>query len=268
MEDIPSGAVEKAAMVLEAFPPGRTAIGVTELSRRCGLAKSTTHRTLGILEAIGMVERQEAGYLLGCLIRRLADIYDGRSPSQLRDCVLPYMLDLYEETHLAVHLGVWTGGGVLIAENLHGKTDRRTIPEVGARIPVHCTALGRVLLAHVDDYSRLRALRSRLRPFTTETVVSPGLLEQELKAIRQQGLARSWNQFLPGIVDVAAPILDADGSIVAAIAVSGPIGCFDTDAAARHVSRTARAASLSPCLAEVPRPAGHRDRLNSPLQYV
>lgn len=268
MEDIPSGAVEKAAMVLEAFPPGRTAIGVTELARRCGLAKSTTHRTLRILETIGMVERQESGYLLGCLIRRLADIHDGRSPSQLRDCVLPYMLDLYEETHLTVHLGVWIGGSVLIAENLHGKTDRRMFPEVGVRIPLHCTALGRVLLAHADDYSRLRVLRARLRPFTTETVVSPTVLEQELEAVREVGLARSWNQFLPGIADIAAPIWDTDGSVVAAISVSGPIGCIDIDTAAHHVRRTARAASLSPCLTEAPRPARRVDRINSSLQYV
>ncbi|MDQ1024762.1 DNA-binding IclR family transcriptional regulator [Streptomyces umbrinus] len=226
-------------MVLEAFPPGRTAIGVTELARRCGLAKATTHRTLRILETIGMVERQEAGYLLGCLIRRLADIHDGRSPSQLRDCVLPYMLDLYEETHLTVHLGVWTGESVLIGEP--PREDRQThLPGGGSTYPcslpcpalpcpalpcpaLPCPALGRVLLAHTDDYSRLRVLRARLRHFTAETVVSPGLLERELAAVRAEGLACSWNQSLPDIADIAAPIQDADECVVAAISVSGPL---------------------------------------------
>ncbi|CAL9653185.1 HTH-type transcriptional regulator XynR [Streptomyces sp. enrichment culture] len=267
-EDVPSGAVEKAALVLEAFPPGRTALGVTELARRCRLPKSTTHRILQILETIGMVERQETGYLLGARIRLLADTYDGRSPSQLRNCVLPYLLDLYEATHLTVHLGVWSGGRVLIVENLHGRTAAMTFPEAGSLVPAHCTALGRVLLAHAGEYARLRALRGGLRSYTPETVVSPVLLARELEGVHRLGVAHTANQFLPGMTDVAAPIVDAGRSVVAAVSVSGPTGRFDGEDVSRLVRHAAREASLSPCLRGASRPVRRLERPDGVLQSV
>jgi DNA-binding IclR family transcriptional regulator len=245
--DNPLGAVEKATMVLESFPPGRTAIGVSELARRCGFAKSTTHRILQILEAVGMVERLTNGYRLGHRLRELADIAGGRAPSQFRDCVLPHLLDLYEETHLAIHLGVWSGGEVLIVENLYGRNTVYVPPHVGTRAPLHCTALGKVLLAHADERSQRRVLEENLRAFTRETITSPLRLEHELQSVRRDGIAFSWSEFLPGIANVAVPIWGPGRTVTAAISVAGPEDRLDVAAASRHIRRVAHAASLSQC---------------------
>lgn len=241
----PKGAVEKAAVVLDSFPPGRTPIGVTELARRCGLAKSTTHRTLKVLEAIGMVERAESGYRLGVRLRQLAEISVGRSPSRLRDSVLPYLLELYEETHLTVHLGMWSGEAVLVIENLHGRRGNRIPPLVGTEAPLHCTALGKLLLAYADDHTRRRVAQGEFRAFTRETIVSQKMLDAELESIRSEGIAFSCGEFLPGVVQVAAPLRGASESVSAAISVSGRRGDVDIADAARRVRRIAYAAAAS-----------------------
>jgi DNA-binding IclR family transcriptional regulator len=244
--------VEKAATVIASFPPGGTCVGVSELARRCGLAKSTTHRTLQILRAIGMVERGAAGYRLGHRLQELAEIAGGRAPSRLRDCVLPYLLELYEETHLTIHLGVWSGPRVLIVENLHGHHYLAIPPQVGTRAPVHCTALGKVLLAHADEDRYQCVMNDGLRPFTQETITTRGSLDRELETVRQEGIAFSWNEYVPATVHVAAPLWGPGRAVTAAISVSGPEDRFDVAVAARHVRRIAHAASVAPCAREVP----------------
>jgi DNA-binding IclR family transcriptional regulator len=216
----------------------------------------------------------ESGAVLGggsserARIRLLAYTYDGRSPSQLRNCVLPYLLDLYEATHLTVHLGVWSGGRVLIVENLHGRTAAMTFAEAGSLVPAPCTALGRVLLAHAGEYARLRALRGGLRSYTAETMVSPVLLAREPEGVHRLGVARTANQFLPGMTEVAAPIVDANRSVVAAVSVSGPTGHFDGEGVSRLVRHAAQEASLSPCLGGASPPVRRLERPDGALQYV
>ena len=244
------GAVEKATLLLESFPPGGTAIGVTELARKCGFAKSTTHRILQVLETLGMVEWLPGGYRLGHRLRELADLTPGRAPSRFRDCVLPYLLDLYEETHLAIHLGIWNAGNILIIENLYGRNSACIPPYVGDRAPVHCTALGKVLLAYADELTQRRVLTRELKAFTRDTITSPLRLECDLQAVQRDGIAVSCSEFLPGIVNVAAPVWGSGRSVVAAISVSGPEDRLDVSGASRHIRRITHAASLSQCASD------------------
>ncbi len=242
-DTIPQGAVQKAFQVLSAFPPGPATVGVSELSRRCGLAKSTTHRILQILESTGAVEHAPSGYRLGSRIVELADMAVGRKLWQLRDCVLPYLLDLYEETHLTVHFGVWSGSGMLIVETLHGRNGVTTQWRVGTMAPAHCTALGKAFLAFADDVTQSLIVDT---PVTTSRE-----LREELRAIRQEGVAFSSNEFLPGVASVATPVWGSRRSVVAAISVSGPRERLDAYAT-RQVRLAAHATSISPCCAGDP----------------
>lgn len=247
--DAPLGAVEKADLVLGSFPSDRVCVGVTELSRRCGLAKSTTHRVLQVLETIGMVVRVPTGYQLGHRLHELADIASGRRPSQLRECILPHLLDLYEQTHLTVHLGVWTGSEVFVAERLHGRNGHRVPPRVGTRIAAHLSALGMVLLAHADEPAVSRAEAHALRSPHLAVQISRARLEKELAAIRERGIAFSSDD-VPGVVCVAAPVWGPRRSVLAAISVSGHRKRFDASAVVGHIRRAAHAASSTPCAAE------------------
>ena len=254
------GAVEKATLLLDSFPPRGGVIGVSELARKCGFAKSTTHRILQILESLGMVEWLPDGYRLGYRVQELADLAADRRPSRFRDCVLPYLLDLYEETHLAIHLGVWSAGNVLIIENLYGRNSVCVPPYVGGRAPVHCTALGKVLLAYADELTQQRILARGLRAFTRDTITSPLRLERDLQTVRRDGIAVSWSEFLPGIVNVAAPVWGRGRTVSGAISVSGPEDRLDVAGASRHIRRIAHAASMSQCTSDsspvLRRPAG------------
>ncbi len=248
--DSPLGAVEKADLVLGSFPSGRVSVGVTELSRRCGLAKSTTHRVLQVLEAVGMVVRQPTGYQLGHRLHELADIACGRRPSQIRDCFLPHLLDLYEQTHLTVHLGVWAAGEILIAERLHGRNGLCVPPRVGTKVTAYSLALGKVLLAYADEPTLWRAREGALRSARRATAISQLMLDKELRTIRQQGVAFGSDDALPGVVSIAAPVWGARRSVLAAISVSGRDRHFDVNAATRHVRRAAHAAASTPCATE------------------
>jgi DNA-binding IclR family transcriptional regulator len=245
LADSPLGAVEKADLVLGSFPPDRPCVGVTELARRCGLAKSTTHRVLQVLETIGMVVRLPAGYRLGHRLHELADIASGGRPSQLRECVLPHLLDLYERTHLTVHLGVWAGGEILIADRLHGRSSQCVPPRVGAVVTVCSSALGKVMMAYGTEPGHWQAATS-----SPPTSLSQARLEAELRTIRQQGIAFCPDTPLPGVVSVAAPVWGPRRSLIAAISVSGQRTRFDASTVIHHVRHAASAASA------VTRPAG------------
>lgn len=238
----PLGAVEKADLVLGSFPRDRVCVGVTELARRCGLAKSTTHRVLQVLETIGMVIRLPAGYRLGHRLHELADIASGERPSQIRECVLPHLLDLYEQTRLTVHLGVWTGGEVLIADRLHGHTGQCVPPPVGTRVTACSSALGKVVLAYAAEPA-LWPARDPLATSSPATQISQARLETELRTIRQQGVAFCPYGPLPGVVSVAAPVWGPRRSLVAAISVSGHRTRFDTGTVVRQVRHAASAAT-------------------------
>jgi DNA-binding IclR family transcriptional regulator len=246
----PLGAVEKADLVLGSFPCDRDHVGVSELARRSGLAKSTTHRVLQVLETIGMVVRHPDGYQLGHRLHELADIAGGRRPSQIRDCVLPHLLDLYERTHLTVHLGVWTCGEILIAERLHGRNGRCLPPRIGARVTAQSSALGLVLLAYADETAQWQARKTASRSPGLATPMSHIQTERELRAIRREGVVVSPDPTLPGVFCVAAPIWGPRRSVLAAISASGSHHGMDTSVVVGHVRRAAYAARSACCTAE------------------
>jgi IclR family transcriptional regulator, KDG regulon repressor len=99
------GPLERALALVEAFSAVNDTVGVSELARRCGMPKSTAHRILGLLERSRLVRRVPAGYRLGC---RLYDLVNSlhRCQHKLRECLLPYLVDIYEATHATVHLWV------------------------------------------------------------------------------------------------------------------------------------------------------------------
>jgi DNA-binding IclR family transcriptional regulator len=244
LADSPLGAVEKADLVLGSFPPGRGCVGVTELAHRCGLAKSTTHRVLQVLEAIGMVARQPTGYRLGHRLHELASIAGGGRPSQIRECVLPHLLDLYEHTHLTIHLGIWTDGEVLIADRLHGHAGQCVPPQVGSRTAAQECALGKVMLAYAPEPAEPAHRLARPRA-AGPVPTAHTRLEAELRAIRQDGIAFCPDTPLPGVVCVAAPVWGPHRILAAAISVSGPRARFDAGSVIGHVRRAACAASTA-----------------------
>src|SRR4051812_20987695 len=135
----------KAAAVLFSFSAEDNHLTLVELTQRTGLAKSTVHRLASDLVALRLLERDEAGYRLGGQLFELgmrASVERG-----LLEVATPFLEDVYERTHETVHLGVLEGTEVVYVAKIGGPRQASAPSRIGGRMPLHCTALGKALLA-------------------------------------------------------------------------------------------------------------------------
>jgi DNA-binding IclR family transcriptional regulator len=209
----------KVQRILEAFGPDDEHLSLTEIARRTGLAKASVHRLAQELLQWGLLERRGSSYWLGM---RLFEIGQ-RVPRQriLRDAARPYMEDLHHATNETVHLAVLDGLEVLYLERVagHGRVPSR----VAGRMPLHCTATGKVLLAFGPRRLIEEVLASPLRRITPFTVVAPGLLLQELARVREVGYAVESEQARAGYMSVAIPLIGPTGAVTGALSLTAPV---------------------------------------------
>jgi IclR family KDG regulon transcriptional repressor len=254
--------VEKAMALLDSFATEWSVNGVSELARRAGLPKSTTHRLLGVLIRCGMVARQGDGYRWGPRLHEIADRLDCRYPAQLRETLLPYLADAYVLTRQTVALGVLRDREVLAVGVLKGRRPLATVPGESKRCPAHCTAIGKVLLAYAPDAVRRRVLSGELPALTPLTITSGGALAIELERVRRRGVAYANEEYAFGMRSVAVPIFGEDRSVVAALGISGPVDDFELHTVVEAAIRVARAASRALQMRGSPG-TGLADRLTS-----
>ncbi|MFF5085029.1 IclR family transcriptional regulator [Actinoplanes sp. NPDC000266] len=245
-------AVDKALILLTSFgPQSHTGIGVSELSRRSGLTKSTTFRLLGVLQRNGMVERAGSDYRLGRVLHELGGHVYSPANERLGALLTPYLAEIYEMTHETVHLAVLQGTNVLYVNKLFGHRGVRSPSRLGGQVPAYCTGVGKVLLAY-DAEATEATLRQGLRPVTAHTIVDSAELRTHLSQVRRDGVAFDNGEVLDGLTCVAAPIFGPDGRPVAAISVSGPTGRFAPQAHAPALRRACFAAGRALAAAQTP----------------
>ncbi|KAA9166425.1 IclR family transcriptional regulator [Amycolatopsis acidicola] len=211
----------KVQRILEAFGPDEEHLSLSELSRRSGVAKASVHRLAQELVRWGVLERRGADYWLGM---RLFEIGQ-RVPRQriLRDAARPYMEDLYHATGETVHLAVLDGMEVLYLEKVSGHHQVKKPSRIAGRMPLHCTATGKVLLAFGSRALVDEVVASPLERMTPRTVATPGLLLQELARARETGYAVEHEQTRIGYLSVAVPLLGATGTTAGALSVTAPL---------------------------------------------
>jgi DNA-binding IclR family transcriptional regulator len=245
----PNSVLGRAFTLLTAFRVGDAELTLAELCRRTGLPKATAHRLLAELADWDVVERTPTGLRLGMRLFELGQL----APHQrgLREAAAPFLADLFEATHETVHLAILDGGNPPEVVYLH-KLDATSGPKVpsriGGRMPAHCTGVGKAMLAFSPRPVLEQVLAAGLTRRTPRTVIAPGLLDRELAAIREHGVAEEHEESTVGIACVAAPVLDADGRALAAISITGWANRMDTRrfasavrTAALGLSRTLRA---------------------------
>jgi DNA-binding IclR family transcriptional regulator len=193
-------------------------LSLATLTRETGLPKATLYRLLGDLVSLGILDHAPGGYSLGGKLFELG----GNVPEyrRLRDAASPYLQELTAVSRESTHLATLRDNQVLYIERIPGYYPLQLPTAAGSRHPLHCSALGKTLLAHApglwDDI-----LRNRLRPKTRHTIVLPRILLGQLTRVRDEGLATEFEEFRLGIGCVAAPIRNAEGAVVAAISISG-----------------------------------------------
>jgi DNA-binding IclR family transcriptional regulator len=213
--------VRTALVILKRFTHAAPEHGVSELSRALGLDKASVHRQLQALEAEGFLERtDDRRYRLGFATVRLASVR--LAQSSLVDLARPHMLALGRATGETVQLSTFDGDGVLYLDIVEGAQPIRVASRVGEVGPLHATAAGKVLLAHLPEARRQALLARPLAALTAKTVTDPARIERELATIRTRGHAVDNEGFIAFLRVVAAPVRDASGAVVAALAVGGP----------------------------------------------
>jgi DNA-binding IclR family transcriptional regulator len=203
---------------LDAFAGSRAVLGVSELAASAGLPKSTAHRLLSTLVGSGYVRRVGDRYRLSEHAFEMGNTMWACRPGGLRERAIPFMIELAQQTQETVHLAILDGNSVLYLEKLFGHQATPCPTSVGARRPVHCTALGKALLAYSP---RSRLTEGALRRYTPATRTSDEALAHDLERARGDGVAAECEEFRAGLMCVAAPILDRrSGYAIAAISVS------------------------------------------------
>lgn len=244
----------KAVTILRAFRVDDQAVPLAELVRRTGLHKATVHRLAGELVANRLLDRVDGGYRLSGGLFELG--MRAAVERSLLEVAMPFLQDLYERTHETVHLGVREGHEVVYIAKIGGHRQARAPSRAGGRMPLHCTAIGKALLAHSDAALRREVLSAPLERRTPHTIVAPGLLRRQLTQVAGSGVAFEHEESALGINCVAAPVFGPGDELLAAISITGPTSRFRPEA---HVApiRTATAA-LTATLTRARRQRGGR----------
>jgi IclR family transcriptional regulator, acetate operon repressor len=209
--------VRRAFDVLGAFDARSSRLTLSQLVAHTGLPKTTVHRVALELVALGALERRNGGYALGSRLFELGQLVPRHR--RLRDAALPYMHDLFALTRETVQLAVLEELDVLYVELLHARRRVGTTSR-GGRLPFHCTAPGKTMVAFSSRDVIARALARRLVPRTPRTIIDRDALRRELARIRREGVAFDRGECERRLVCVAAPITNAGGLAIAAVAVS------------------------------------------------
>ncbi|MEJ2041237.1 MAG: IclR family transcriptional regulator [Desulfosarcinaceae bacterium] len=214
----------KVFSVIETVVAGQ-AKGMTysEILAALDLPKSSVHRILKELTDIGYLNfNPETKKYFGSL--RLAGLgAEVMAHFQLRDYIHPHLLELHRETEHTTNMGVLDGTRGIFVDKIESKDfGIKLFSEIGKTFPLHCTGLGKVLLAfsHQDVLSEL--LQSPLEAITERTITSAGLLRQEMKSIRELGYALDDEEITRGIMCLAAPVYGFDQGLVGAISLTFP----------------------------------------------
>ncbi len=197
--------------------------GVAELSRRVGIDPSQVHRALQVLQQHAYVEQdpRTKKYRLASRVVELASSYLRRV--DIRVEARPVLQQLQEVTSHTAHLAILSRHYSVVIDHERGPSASSLDIVMGDIAPLHATALGKVLLAYLDDAALDQTLTElEYVPLTTQTVLSAPDLRTELRAIQARGYATDREEAYRGVCCVAAPVFNWAGKTIAAMSISGP----------------------------------------------
>jgi len=235
-------AVDAALSILETLGSVHE-MSLTDLARKLGLGKSSVYRLLVTLAQRGYVEKNPQSERYRLTYRLFAVGSPAADRFGLREAAHPVMERLAAQTGETVNLGVLDGTRVLNIHKVESHHLLRMHMAVGSGVPAHATALGKVLLAALEPHELAQRLRGRrLERLTRQTIRDRPTLRVALARIRDQGFAIDDEECSLGLRCVAAPIVDRQGAVVAALSISGLSQRFPQTALSR-LAEVVRAAA-------------------------
>jgi DNA-binding IclR family transcriptional regulator len=218
---VPSQTVNKAIAILQQFTLDEPQLGVSQLSRRLGLTRSTVHRLLASLRQGGLIEQNPSThkYRLGRAAVELG--YTAIYSDPLLVTALPYLYFLSDQVGETVYLGERRGHEVATVLHVLSPSLREQMHWYN-RLPLHSSSSGKVLLAYTEESELEALLEQDLPRYTERTITDPMALRKDLRRIREQGFATDFEEYKLGANAIAVPVADPEDTVVAALAVLGP----------------------------------------------
>jgi len=216
-----ANAVERALLVLEALDNSRRGLNISELSRRLRIPKSSTHVIVLTLERLGYVQKRPDSLHYGLGLRAYALGLSMSKSLSISELALPHMRGLVDQVRLSAHLAVQDGDQGIYIQKVEAPGMIKIDTYVGRRMDLHCTAVGKIILAFGpgDLLERLLAKPVYIR-HTKNTITSPKALQREVLRVRKLGFAIDDEEEELAVRCVAVPVFGA-GRFVAGLSVTG-----------------------------------------------
>ena len=218
--------IERTSLILDILGRSPQGLSIGELSEKTGLPKGTTHRLLTSLAYFDHVRQDSKtkNYHLGFKLVELGNLLlnhlDYRTEAQ------PILVELAERTKETVHMVILDRSEVLYVDKVDAGQHAgglRMASMLGSRIPTHCSAVGKVMLAFLPEERLVEIVREKGLPRRTEnTITDIEELKTHLQQIREQGYALDDEENEKGVKCIGAPIRDQSGKVIAAISISVP----------------------------------------------
>lgn len=219
----PLKALDKSLAILEILSQENSPLSIAELSKRLGIYPSTIHRILDTLRYWEYVEQDShtQRYQLGLKVLELG--MAKLEGMELAKEAASYLKELQNQSNETVHLAILEEGEVLYLDREESSQSIRMVSRVGRRVPAHCTALGKVLLAYLDQEEQEKVIKEKgLSRFTENTITNKKKLREELSKVREQGFAEDREEHEKDVRCLAAPIKDHRGTVIAGVSLSAP----------------------------------------------
>jgi len=221
--------LDRALAILDALAATPQGVGLVDLSRQVGIAKSTAHRLLSTLEYRGFVARcpEDGRYVPG---PKVSGVIDAMAAPRLR----AVLEELARECGESVNLGVLRGAEIVYVERVESRHALRWGLTVGSRVPVHCSGMGKAILAELAPAARQDVLRaSPLQRLSHRTITDPAALDAELRRVQADGYAIDDEEYMDGVRCIAAAVRRG-ARVVGAVSIAGPALRFTREAALAH----------------------------------
>ena len=225
-------------------------IALAELAVRLGLPKATTHRLCELLLAGGFLARDldAKAFVAGPALQRLA--HDTLNHGSLRGLRRQLLAELVTQVGETCNFTTLDGASVLYLDRVEAAWPLRLTLDVGSHVPLHCTASGKLFLAHLPEAARDELVSHlTLTRTTPRTITSAKALRAECERIAAAGYSCDREEFITGLIAVAVPVRDREGTVRAAIAMHAPVARMTLKAAeARLTALRAAAKRMSALL--------------------
>lgn len=229
IKDAKIKSIAKALFILELLAE-KKALSLKEISEEIDMPKSTISSILTVLKNFGYIKQLNNNrkyslsmklFELGSLVRRKMNVHT---------VAMPFLDDIVTEVHKTVHLAIIDDNQVLYIDKREPVKPFRIVSRIGAHLPAHCSAVGKMLLAEYPEEKIDKIIAEKgMKKYTENTITDPVKLKNELKKIHQKGYAVDNGEIMKNSISIAAPIKNKKGETIAALSITALSGEMEGD---------------------------------------